>query len=419
MTAPNGLHLNWHYKEVPTHVSPEALPGYLSYCWKGPPKSKKGKALWTKFLEVKDGFKFLFINVEALRTKNGFEHAQAFLKSLKHTHFVVDESTCIKNPKAAQTKACMKLGDMADRRWILNGTPITQGPMDLYSQCKFLSKDTIPYKTYTAFKGTFAIEQVMTMGPRSFRKIVGYQQLERLTKEISHFSLKLDKDDCLDLPEKVWSERIVELTPEQQVAYKQMKDLCLAQLESGEISSTTTALTKILRLHQILTGFLTDDDGNIHYIPNNRISALEQLAATGTPLVIFCAYRENIRAIREALGADKCAEYHGGSTKDERTQAVADFQEGNKQFFLGTSAAAKGITLTRSSTTVYYSCNYSLETRLQSQDRIHRIGQTNRCTYIDLVTPGTIDSMILEKLAQKKDLSDLVLDDLKEIVKSA
>lgn len=419
VAAPNGLHLNWYYKEIPTHISEEAIPHYAAYCWKGRPTSKKAKKAWEAFLTCDAPYKFFLINVEALRTAAGYDHAYAFLRSLDHSSFVIDESTCIKNPKAAQTKACMKLSALATRRWILNGTPITQGPMDLFSQCKFLHKDSIPYKTYTAFKGTFAIEQVMTMGPRSFRKIVGYQQLERLTREISHFSLKLDKKDCLDLPEKVWTEHIVEPTPEQTKAYAEMKNLCLTQMESGEISSTTTALTKILRLHQILTGFITDDEGNIHHLPNNRISALKQLAESGQPLVIFCAYRANIDQIKDTLGAETCAEYHGGSTKEQRTQAVSDFQEGRKQFFLATSAGAKGITLTRASTTVYYSCNYSLETRLQSQDRIHRIGQRSSCTYVDLVTPGTIDSMILEKLNAKKDLSDSVLDDLKNMIVEA
>ena len=174
------------------------------------------------------------INVEALRTKDGYNAAELFLIASKNqSHFIVDESTCIKNPKALQTKNVLRLSKNANKRWILNGTPITQSPLDLFTQCKFLSKDSIPYNTYTAFKHTFAIEQTMTMGSRSFRKIVGFQNLEQLTKLIEPFTLRIKKKDCLDLPDKVFEKVAIEMTPEQARIYKSMKDDCIAMLESG------------------------------------------------------------------------------------------------------------------------------------------------------------------------------------------
>ena len=100
-----------------------------------------------------------------------------------------------------------------------------------------------------------------------------------------------------------------------------------------------------------------------------------------------------------------------------RNNNVKEFQEGSIDIFVCTSAAAKGLTLHKASTMVYYSNNYSLETRLQSQDRIHRIGQNHKCTYIDLVTPNSIDEQILKRLEQKKELSEEVLDDLIDIIK--
>ena len=100
-----------------------------------------------------------------------------------------------------------------------------------------------------------------------------------------------------------------------------------------------------------------------------------------------------------------------------KNEAVRAFQEGEADVFIGTSAAAKGLTLHKASTMVYFSNNYSLETRLQSQDRIHRIGQNDKCTYIDLIVPSTVDDAILNRLKQKKELSNMVLDDLIEIIK--
>ena len=258
------------------------------------------------------------------------------------------------------------------------------------------------------------------MQNRSFRKIIGHQQLDRLAAEISPFSLRLLKEECLDLPEKVFVKHVVEMTKEQSQAHEQLKNLCMTQLESGEIVSVQLALTKLMKLHHILTGFIKDDDGVVHPLPNNRANAVLQIAESSQPLVIFCAYRENVRMVAEALrtqyGADSVVEYTGGTTGPDRTRAVERFQKGEAQFFIGTSAAAKGLTLHAASHMVYFSNNFSLETRLQSQDRIHRIGQSKKCTYTDIVIPGSADMHILERLLQKKELSDTVLDDIKSLL---
>lgn len=419
VVAPNGLHLNWHHIEIGKHLHEEIT--YRSYCWRGRPTSEKAHKELHRFMvpqeEDRTDYNFFLINVEALRSRDVCDLLSTFLQRPGGSHMIIDESTCIKNPKAIQTRSCLSLAKYATRRWILNGTPITQGPLDLFSQCKFLHPEALPYRTYTAFKNTFAEETVITMQNRSFRKITGYRNLDRLTKEISHFSLHLKKEDCLDLPEKVFTEHVVEPSKEQLRAYREMKNLCLAELENGTIVTAAEALTRLMKLHQILTGFLTDEDGKCHDIPNNRISALQGIATTTKPLVVFCAYRHNVRQVIDALsGIGNAVAYYGDTSSGERVEAVEGFQSGKYDFFVGTSAAAKGLTLHRASNMVYYSNNYSLETRLQSQDRIHRIGTVNKCTYTDLVIPGTLDQRILQALMSKKELADTVLNDLKEMI---
>lgn len=416
--APNGLHHNWVINEIPTHFAKDVE----MFCWKGPIKTKKARQEFARFIKPVDKCRIFLINVEALRTATGFETTNKFLDSTRHeVHMIVDESTCIKNPKAMQTKRVLKLSEKANCKWVLNGTPITQSPLDLFSQCKFLHPRALPYPTYTAFKHAFAVETTMTMGSRSFRKVIGYQNLDTLTKLLEPFSLRIEKKDCLDLPDKTFTRVAVEMTAEQRRIYKTMKDDCLALLDSGSLVTTTLALTRIVKLHQIITGFVTDDEGTEHPIDNNRIAALMQIAETTKPLVVFCAYRHNVRSVCEALaeeyGADKVVAFSGNESSNQRNEAIRRFQEGEADFFIGTSAAAKGLTLHRASTMVYYSNNYSLETRLQSQDRIHRIGQDSKCTYIDLVVPQTVDDAILKRLEQKKELSSMVLDDLIEIIK--
>ena len=413
VVAPNGLHHNWARNEIPKHLDKADI-----YCWNKPPNSKKRIQEITAFYNKQSYNKFFLINIEALRTKAGFDYAHAFLVGSHGTerHMIVDESTCIKNPKAQQTKAVMRLAKQTERRWILNGTPITQGPLDLYSQCKFLHEDSIPEKTMTTFKHAYAIEQVMTMGSRSFKKVTGYKNLDKLTKNIEPFSLRIEKKDCLDLPEKTFTPLYVELTAEQERIYKSIKNDCIAVLEN-ELVTTTLALTQLIKLHQILTGFVITNEDTTVNLKNNRIAALQQIAETTKPLVVFCAYKHNVKQIKDALQDYNVVTYTGEDNSNEKNQAVLDFQNGNADIFVGTSAAAKGLTLTRASTMVYYSNNYSLENRLQSQDRIHRIGQDSKCTYIDLVVPNSIDEAILKRLEQKKELSDEVLDDLIEIIK--
>lgn len=418
--APNGLHNNWDRIEIPAHLHKNCP--YEVYCWKGTPTTKKARKELEAFLSPSDDpkFRFFLINTEALRSKKTFEWVEAFLKESRGSHMVIDESTCIKNPKAQQTKACLKLAKLTDRRWILNGTPITQGPLDVFAQSHFLSPTALPYRTYTAFKNTFAEETVINLQNRSFRKITGYRNLPMLTAQLAPFSLKLDKKDCLDLPEKTFVQRTVELTKEQERIYRDMRDLCLTQMEDGEIVSATMALTKLIKLHQILTGFVLDDEKTPHNIPNHRTDALLSITEQSGPTVIFCAYKQNVVQVKEALeekyGQGSVVTYYGDTPKADRLEAVDRFQTGYADYFVGTSAAAKGITLHRASTMVYYSNSYSLETRLQSQDRIHRIGQQNKCTYIDLIAPQSLDEMIIKALLQKKDLADTVLDDLKELL---
>lgn len=422
IAAPNGLHRNWYRSEIPTHCHEDQLN---VYCWQGRIASEKEHKKWFRFLkscEIDENlFHIFLINVEALRTDAGFKAAQEFQSAIGYDgHFVIDESTCIKNPKAQVTKACLKLAQGSKSRWILNGTPITQGPLDLYSQCKFLDRDAIPFTTFTVFKNAFAVEERVTMQNRTFNKLVAYKNLKHLTNLLEPFSLRLEKKDCLDLPEKVFVEHAVEMTPEQRRVYEPLKNLCLAQLDSGEIMTADIALVQLLRLHQITTGFFKDDEGTTHPLKNNRINALLAIAETTRPLVIFCAYRENVVQVTDALVRafpDKNVATFTGDTKGEdRTSAVQRFQDGEVNFFIGTSAAAKGLTLHRASTMVYFSNNYSLETRLQSQDRIHRIGQTNHCTYIDLVSEDTVDTTILAALKAKKEIAKTVLDDLREYI---
>jgi SNF2 family DNA or RNA helicase len=255
-----------------------------------------------------------------------------------------------------------------------------------------------------------------SVGTHSFNQVVGYQNLEELTNNLDRFSYRILKKDCLDLPEKIYIKRLVELTPEQRRVYDQLKTIALAVLEQGVVTAAN-ALTQILRLQQVCSGFLKTDDGKFETIPSNKLNELmEALEEVDGKVIIWANYTHDIYAIAKAIqkeyGEGTVRMYFGETKAEDRQQIVEDFQDPNNsvRFFVGQPrTGGYGLTLTEAKTVIYYSNSYDLEVRLQSEDRAHRIGQKNNVTYIDIVTEGTVDEKILSALRDKIDIASTVL----------
>lgn len=415
IVAPKGVYDNWVKGEIPVHL-PDRIERQVMR-WQ-PQKTQRYERELTEFITDKGKhLKVFVVNVEAFSTPRGFEAAQAFLFQNPDNMVVVDESTTIKNRKAQRTKNIIKLRDYARYRRILTGSPITKSPMDLFSQCDLLKEKCLGFNSYFAYQSRYANVQKRTMGHRSFQQIVGYRRLDELSEKLDKFSNRVLKKDCLDLPEKVYVRRNVELTPEQERLYIQMKKLALAKMESGELATTASVLTQIMRLQQICCGHLQPDDGEIQQLKSNRLPALmDVVQEINGKAIIWATYTHDILAIRDALaaeyGEDSVACYYGATPQDERQDIVNRFQNASDplRFFVGQpKTGGYGITLTAANTTIYYSNSYDLEIRLQSEDRAHRIGQTNKVTYIDLVAPDTVDEKIREALRNKIDVAGQVL----------
>lgn len=415
IVAPKGVYDNWSKSEIPTHL-PERIKRYV-LPWTPSKSQKFEKELVALITQPFDGLKIFVMNVEALSTSRGVKAAETFLKKNPDNMLVVDESTTIKNRKAARTKNLIALGKLSAYRRILTGSPITKSPMDLFSQCAVLDRRALGFDSYFAFQARYAEVQKRIMGPRSFNQIVGYRRLDELSEKLDQFSTRILKKDCLDLPDKVYVRREVDLTPEQDNLYKQMKKLALAQLDSGELSTTASVLTQIMRLHQICCGVFQPDDGELTEIPSARLPALMEIVEEiQGKAIIWASYSYDIRKIEEALskayGPEAVASYYGETPQEERQEIVRRFQDPDDplRFFVGQPrTGGYGITLTEASTVIYYSNSYDLEVRLQSEDRAHRIGQKNKVTYVDIVAPKTIDEKIIKALRDKVDIAGQVL----------
>lgn len=411
IVAPNGVHVNWTWIEIPKHSK---YPQARNH-WNGM-GTKRESRVFFRFLES-DDLKWYSMNIEALRSKKGFEHAKKLIGP--KTLFVVDESTIIKNPKAKQTKACLDLSRFSKFRRILSGTPIVQNPLDIWSQALFLHETALPYRSWTAFKAKYAVEVIRQMQNRSFREIVGFRNIEQLREEVSSFSTRLLKKDCLDLPEKVYRSRFVPFDKEQKRTYDQMVQTQVAFLKEKERTSVVTAqnlITVLNKLRQILCGFIIDEEGTVFDVPTNRLKALdEEIEQYEGKIIIWTTYRESVLRITRHLsknhGIESVRAYYGDISNDDRKKNVDDFQNPDSpvRFLVANKAASRGLTLTRAALNIYFTNDYNLEDRLQSEDRTHRIGTKESVVYTDFVTPDSVDEKILKALFNKVELNNQVV----------
>ena len=409
VVAPKGTYMNWVQQEIPVHV-----PDYIEknvLAWK-PTNSEKYKQQLKQIIQFDDfRLKIMVMNVEAFSTKKGLEFAKLFL--IGKSMMIVDESTTIKNPQAKRTKSILQLRNETKYRRILTGSPVTQSPMDLWAQMDFLDPEILGQSSYYAFRTRFAV--VITAnaagGTHKYQKIVKFKNLAQLGQLVSPHSYRILKKECLDLPDKVYTKREVELTDEQQQAYGEMKANAMTILK-GESLTAVNVLTQLIRLHQITCGHMKTDRGETLNLKNNRLDELMQiLGETTGKVIIWANYIHDIKRIEKAISDEyspsSCCTYYGATATEDRQKCINAFQgKTSIRFFIGnTQTGGYGITLTAASTVIYYSNNYDLEKRIQSEDRAHRIGQKNAVLYIDMVAKGTVDDKIIKSLRNKVNIA--------------
>ena len=416
--APKGVYRNWYSQEIPNH-----LPSHIEHktvLWTATTSKAKDKE-YQQLFKIDLDLHILIMNVEAFSTKKGLEFATSFL-NCHNSLMAVDESTTIKTPSAKRTKAILNLGKIALYRRILTGSPVTKSPLDLYTQCGFLDGYLLGFDSYYAFRNRYAVMVERNFGGRRVQIPKGYKRLGELSDKLKPFSYRVLKEDCLDLPDKIYIKREVDLTDEQRNTYVTMKSAALAQLK-GKMATAPHVLTQLMRLHQITCGHLKNDDDTITEIKNNRISSLiELLEEVEGKVIIWANYVYDINRIVKAIslkyGDDTIVQYYGAIPAEQRQKNIEKFQDPDSpvRFFVGNpQTGGYGITLTAANNIIYYSNGYDLEKRLQSEDRAHRIGQKKAVTYIDLIAPKTIDEKIVKALRKKINIATEIMgEELRE-----
>ena len=440
--APSGVHTNWVLNELPKHMPPEVR--YRAAAYYSAPRKAEREALTQMNYASADEMRVLTMNWEALTTAEGVRWARDFCKSLECRAFIAgDESQRVKSPKAVRTKRLLELRELSAVRCIMSGTAILNSPWDAYSQFAFLDPEILRIRSFTAFKAEYAhllppghglLRHIaQRTGGRYDPQIVArdaegnprWRNLEQLERLIAPHSFRVLKKDCLDLPEKVYTQTYFRMTAAQLKAYERLRDDLRLQLADGRIAPMERigALTK---LSQIVSGyFIVPGTATVQRLmpaaDNPKIRALLEVVEDAEgQLIIWARFHAEIEDICAALRAEgvEHVAYHGGVDRAERPEAIRAFESGQARVFVGQQAAGgTGITLVapnsaaREMAVVYFSNTFSLEDRLQSEDRAHRIGQQKTVRYIDLLAAGTIDERIVSALRMKQDLASTVLGD--------
>ena len=413
VVAPKGVYRNWAVLEIPKHL-PDSIDRHLAVWTPTPNKAQKQVLLGV--LEPSESLRILVMNIEALSTPRG----QRFLGQLlreSQALLAIDASTAIKSPKARRTKAVIKLGELAKYRRILTGSPVTQSPLDLWSQCRFLDKHLLGEvgNNFYQYQYRYAVMKRRQVGTHAFNLVVGYRDLDRLSWLLKRFSHRIRKDECLDLPPKIYTQRNITLSEDQARIYNELREFALAQIGDDEFMTTTNVMTQLLRLQQVLSGHTKSDGGDLIEINDNRLNELLTcLEEIEGKVIIWSRFRYDVQRISQALikkyGADSTVLYYGDTSDEERTRGIERFQNGKAMYFVGNpQTGGYGITLTAAQTVIYFSNSFDLAVRMQSEDRAHRIGQHKSVTYIDFIAEKTIDERIVKALRNKMDIASEVL----------
>lgn len=350
------------------------------------------------------------------------EQFKKYYKDGKLANFkglIIDESTIVKNNEAQITKMVTKFAKECSNVYLLSGKPAPNSPLDYFNQVKLVQ----PYvfgNSYTKFRDNFFYPADF-MG---FNWKLKENKKALFTSLLDICSIFVSKTDCLDLPEKTYLLREVELNKTTMAHYHAMEQEQIVSLQDRDIPAPNK-LASIMKLRQISSGFIIDTENKVTAALdkakiNELASVLEGLG--DEKAIIWINFKEEVRAIEEMMkekGYTYVTAYQGTADVDK---SIEDFKNNTAQFIIAHPRTLKyGVTFTGKSMkknctyAIYYSLSYSFEDYYQSHDRIYRKGQTEPCTFIFLLSKDTIDYDLYRCLQNKGTNAQLIEDLVKAI----
>lgn len=354
-----------------------------------------------------------------------------YSKVLTKMHFegcFVDESSTMKSPKSKVSNALVDFAQTLKRFYLLSGTPAPNGEWEYFMQMRAIDYYSMP-SSYTQFKNAFFVN--ISRNPQYDKLVLQPLKKQELLDIVAARSLYVDKEDVLNTPGRTFIEVPLTLPNELKKHYNKLKsDLYVEVVENGKKILAPSEAAKLNKLNQVTSGFIIDTEvvkDNRIFKENNettvildmyRFDALYSMLnkLSGEQVIIWCNYRKEFEILKEHFG-ERCRCIYGGTSLDEKNQAVYDFKHGKAQYLIANPASAdKGLTLTNSHIAIYFSLNWSYELFKQSMERIYGdvTIQPKECQYYVFIAEGTIDAVLYREVLQgKSQASYAILNHLK------
>lgn len=437
VVAPQGVHTNWDTDELPKHLPERVARRSSTFVWRTSKAATKTAERERAALLAHQGLSWLFISYDAFMSERGKKFVWAFLKR-RRVAFYLDESSAIKTPGAKRSKSIVAAGAWARYRRILDGTPVPNGPFDIWTPMRFLDStvwDRHGFGSLAAFKTHFGIWRTAAQVKQEkgydpgFDQLLGYRNLPELFRILeAEGADRVLKEDVFDLPPKLYSKRYFELTPTARRMYEELREEFITFFENGEMLEAGLPIVRLLRLQQITSGYLPsefDDEGEL--LPgqvlrqiderNPRVELFkETVSALPHPFIVWARYTEDVDQIMTALDAlgISAVRYDGQVSPDQRDLNKQAFnrEDGPTAFVSKTQVGGTGLTLVRAKTEVFYNTDYNLRNRLQAEDRAHRPGMDEHpVNIIDLCAEQTVDIKTINALRGKFDIASQITGD--------
>lgn len=315
---------------------------------------------------------------------------------------IVDESSCMKNMSSQITSMILEMINVIPHRFVLSGCPTPNHNSEIFPQMKFVNNEIFGNNYYGFLARYF--HQDMANPHVWFQTD---DDKERYNLRLGEQSVFLKKEDCVDLPEKTFEVRRFDLSKEQRRYYDEIVDDIRSHINEWSKFEFTA---KLMKLREVTSGFIITKGAKIATFNSNKTAILlEVLNEIGDKqVIVWCQFQHEIESLAEQFGGVGLTSKTKG-----RDDIIRDFRDGKIQYlFTHPQLLGKGLTFVNCTYNVYYSLSFSYEEFKQSQDRIHRIGQTNKCTYIILQAKGTIDEKIYDCLQRKKSAVDELYNEI-------
>jgi len=345
--------------------------------------------------------RFHVIGIESMSASDRTVLAYNAMRTSK-SYVAVDESSYIKGWHARRSQRIIRMSAKTRYRAILTGTPFTQGAVDLYSQMFFLSPSILGYRSFWSFAANhLEYEERKNAFGKKVRtgRILRSHNEEYLAARVAPYTYQIRKDECLDLPEKLYESRYCSLTGEQEAYYEEAKWEILS-LDYDDWSPIKI-FHLFTSLQTIVCGWWKRPNGALIEMRHRRLdlllATLEEIPDT-EQVIIWAKYRPAVRAICEALagihGAEQVVPYHGGLAQKDLPRQLDRWRSGARYLVATQTIGGYGLTLNEAAYSVFYADSFKYSERVQAEDRTHRIGQTRRPVYIRLRSLSGIDDKI-------------------------